>query len=299
MALEIWDALFSLDPSLDLIDALCVAMLIRIRTQLLNCDYSSAFQALLNYPAYALECSPMTLIKQAQDVLSLPNQMTLMNLVQENEEMLEIPSKLNSSTPPPHQNYSSSSSTFASSVPPSISHLTRGVYAQTLSAGFGRALHNVQRTVNAAYSAHASNNDANDGFPASIESVHRPMQSIREMGELEQVKQKNKMIGSSLVRVIDVLEKRWSDSHMTKKEKEESAAQEEIDFLLCLTTLKHSKDVLLGITPDYDASIMDGPKREKSKLIEVLKSDDQKARDFGQRFKQTVEVDPTLSPPHE
>lgn len=304
MALEIWDALFSLDPSLELIDALCVAMIIRIRTQLLNCDYSSAFQALLHYPTYALECSPMTLIRQAQDVQSLPNQMTLMNLIQENEEMLEIPlstSELSNSSTTSPQTYSTSS--FSASVPPSLSHLTRGVYAQTLSAGFGRALYNVQRTVNAAYTAHSSNHGANDGFPASIESIHRPMQSSREMGEIEELKQKNKVIGSSLVRVIDVLEKHWSDSHMTKKEEEQqqqqqqqdSTAQDEIDFLLCLTTLKHSKDVLLGITSDYDPSMMNGPNGgEKSKSIG--KSNDQKARDFGQRFKRTVEVDQQLHP---
>ncbi|PGH08390.1 hypothetical protein GX51_01216 [Blastomyces parvus] len=49
--LNIWDLLFAENMRLELIDEVCVAMLLRIRWQLLNADYSSALALLLRYPA--------------------------------------------------------------------------------------------------------------------------------------------------------------------------------------------------------------------------------------------------------
>lgn len=288
MALEIWDALFSFDPSLELIDAICVAMLIRIRTQLLESDYSSAIQALLNYPSYAVDCAPTTLITQAQQISASPNRLTLMSIMQENEEMLQIPTTVKSEEP-----LYNSTSSFSSSVPPSLSHLTRGVYAQTLSSGLGRALQNVHKTVNAAYMSHSASNGGSDGFPPLIESVHRaPLPSRDATAELQEIRQRDKLIGGSLVRVIEALEKHWSESVTAENDglKAEQAKSSDIDFLLCLTTLKHSRDVLMGHTHDFDSAIMDGPKIFQAEEAKEKKSvDDQKAKDFGQRFRRTVE----------
>jgi TBC1 domain family member 5 len=49
--LVLWDTIFAFDPSLDLIDLICVAMLLRVRWTLLEADYSGALQLLLKYPA--------------------------------------------------------------------------------------------------------------------------------------------------------------------------------------------------------------------------------------------------------
>ncbi|PGH33172.1 hypothetical protein GX50_04014 [[Emmonsia] crescens] len=48
--LNIWDLLFAENMRLELIDAVCVAMLLRIRWPLLYADYSSALGLLLRYP---------------------------------------------------------------------------------------------------------------------------------------------------------------------------------------------------------------------------------------------------------
>ncbi|PHH69769.1 hypothetical protein CDD82_7516 [Ophiocordyceps australis] len=48
--LLLWDCIFAVDPSLDLVDFICCAMLIRIRSQLLQADYSACLQLLLKYP---------------------------------------------------------------------------------------------------------------------------------------------------------------------------------------------------------------------------------------------------------
>jgi TBC1 domain family protein 5 len=45
-----WDALFAIDPSLELVDMISVTMLLRIRWQLVDADTNEAFSLLLRYP---------------------------------------------------------------------------------------------------------------------------------------------------------------------------------------------------------------------------------------------------------
>ncbi|KAF2789812.1 RabGAP/TBC [Melanomma pulvis-pyrius CBS 109.77] len=48
--LNMWDALFAIDPSLELVDMISIAMLLRIRWQLVASDTNEAFSLLLRYP---------------------------------------------------------------------------------------------------------------------------------------------------------------------------------------------------------------------------------------------------------
>ncbi|KAK2594117.1 hypothetical protein QQS21_008172 [Conoideocrella luteorostrata] len=63
--LVLWDTMFAVDPSLELIDLICVAMLIRIRWQLLEADYSVCLQLLLKYPGPEQPHGPHTFIDDA------------------------------------------------------------------------------------------------------------------------------------------------------------------------------------------------------------------------------------------
>ncbi|KAK1768622.1 RabGAP/TBC [Phialemonium atrogriseum] len=63
--LVLWDTLFAFDPSLSLIDLICVAMLIRIRWTLLEADYSVALQLLLKYPSPSQPHGPHTFVDDA------------------------------------------------------------------------------------------------------------------------------------------------------------------------------------------------------------------------------------------
>ncbi|OTB08631.1 hypothetical protein M426DRAFT_316640 [Hypoxylon sp. CI-4A] len=63
--LVLWDTLFSIDPSFKLIDLVCTAMLIRIRWDLLNADYTVALQLLLKYPPPQPPHGPHTFIDDA------------------------------------------------------------------------------------------------------------------------------------------------------------------------------------------------------------------------------------------
>ncbi|CCX05013.1 Similar to TBC1 domain family member 5; acc. no. Q92609 [Pyronema omphalodes CBS 100304] len=60
--LHVWDKIFSEDPDLQLVDLICVSMLLRIRWQLIEADYSTAMQLLLRYPSPPI---PVNLIEDA------------------------------------------------------------------------------------------------------------------------------------------------------------------------------------------------------------------------------------------
>ncbi|KAH6682054.1 rab-GTPase-TBC domain-containing protein [Halenospora varia] len=63
--LALWDTLLAEDPGLDLVDMVCVAMLLRIRWQLIDANYSVALMLLLKYPSPAAPYEPRTFVDDA------------------------------------------------------------------------------------------------------------------------------------------------------------------------------------------------------------------------------------------
>ncbi|KAK4044041.1 rab-GTPase-TBC domain-containing protein [Parachaetomium inaequale] len=63
--LTLWDTIFAYDSTLELIDLICVAMLLRIRWTLLEADYSVALQLMLKYPAPPPPHGPHTFVDDA------------------------------------------------------------------------------------------------------------------------------------------------------------------------------------------------------------------------------------------
>ncbi|KAL2164525.1 hypothetical protein VTH06DRAFT_3741 [Thermothelomyces fergusii] len=63
--LILWDTLFACDPTLELIDLICVAMLLRIRWTLLGADYSAVLQLMRKYPAPLPPHGPHTFVDDA------------------------------------------------------------------------------------------------------------------------------------------------------------------------------------------------------------------------------------------
>ncbi|KAH9222670.1 rab-GTPase-TBC domain-containing protein [Leptodontidium sp. 2 PMI_412] len=63
--LALWDTLLAEDPGLDLVDMVCVAMLLRIRWQLLEANYSFALMLLLKYPSPIAPNGPRTFVDDA------------------------------------------------------------------------------------------------------------------------------------------------------------------------------------------------------------------------------------------
>ncbi|KAI9862684.1 MAG: hypothetical protein M1813_004180 [Trichoglossum hirsutum] len=72
--LALWDSLFAEDPALELVDLICVSMLLRVRWQLMEADYSTALTLLLRYPSPGQPHGPSTFV---DDALFLRDNLTI------------------------------------------------------------------------------------------------------------------------------------------------------------------------------------------------------------------------------
>ncbi|KAF9005602.1 rab-GTPase-TBC domain-containing protein [Cyathus striatus] len=96
-AMKIWDGLFASDPTLELAQWICVAMLIRVRNFLIPGDYSTQLTTLLRYPSPPSECAmpegphhTSLLIRQALALQLSPTPATGTSLMLENRNLLNI-----------------------------------------------------------------------------------------------------------------------------------------------------------------------------------------------------------------
>nr|GAT47242.1 predicted protein [Mycena chlorophos] len=106
VAMKLWDGLFACDPSLQISQWICVAMLIRIRNELIPADYSMALTTLLRYPSHtAGEWAHHTslLLKQALELQMTPTVATGSTIMLENRNILNIPIEVPAPAPPPQR----------------------------------------------------------------------------------------------------------------------------------------------------------------------------------------------------
>ncbi|KAF8163255.1 rab-GTPase-TBC domain-containing protein [Crassisporium funariophilum] len=106
-ALRLWDGLFACDATLGLAQWICVAMLIRIRNELIPADYSGQLTTLLRYPTPTnmnrIDGAPhhtSLLLRQALALQLSPTPSTGASIVMENRTLLDIPLEVPSTTPP-------------------------------------------------------------------------------------------------------------------------------------------------------------------------------------------------------
>ena len=63
--LTIWDVIFAEDTNLDIVNDICLAMILRIRWQLIEADYNEALSLLLRYPEVEKDFTAQTLALDA------------------------------------------------------------------------------------------------------------------------------------------------------------------------------------------------------------------------------------------
>lgn len=134
-AMVLWDGLFACDPTFDLAQWVCVAMLLRIRNRrgvffiplllhlvksltiysiystVIPSDYSGQITYLLHYPATSPPSSSPTLdtsvnpanllLRQALTLQMSPNPATGVSVIYENRNLLDIPVDVPEPSPPP------------------------------------------------------------------------------------------------------------------------------------------------------------------------------------------------------
>ena len=312
LAIEVWESLFELDPTLFLVDHVCVALIIRIRDTLLASDNPTALRTLLNYPPGLVESgeSVRTLMDEARQA---HRRHTAVLSGREMPYTRKVPGSWNDGD---NTSRSGGTTPFGYTAP-ILTELTRGISAQSLGAGFNRAITNVQRTVNAAYQAHAAQNASNDGFPPSMNVIsgRREIAATIDQApkqQLDKLRNVNGQMGKTVNEIIDVLQKRWAEevereTKGNKKDVEPTAKEEQqLDLLVSLTALKHIRDVLTGQAVEFDPSVMQLGKEEMngksgSTNVEALKSASiptypptgtsikEKDRSFGARFQRSWE----------
>ncbi|KAI0747622.1 RabGAP/TBC [Daedaleopsis nitida] len=106
-AMVMWDGLFAVDPSFDLAQWICVAMLVRIRNKLIPADYSTQLTCLLRYPSDPLAAGGSQdsasvhhmslLLRQALMLQMSPTPTVGVSVIHENRNLLGIPTEV----PPP------------------------------------------------------------------------------------------------------------------------------------------------------------------------------------------------------
>ncbi|KIY69993.1 RabGAP/TBC [Cylindrobasidium torrendii FP15055 ss-10] len=109
-SMRLWDALFACDISFDLAPWIVVAMLIRIRNELIPADYTGQLTVLLRYPAPPHnQLAPARvhhgslLVRQALALQLSPTPATGVSLVNENWNLLNIPMEPPEPAPPPRR----------------------------------------------------------------------------------------------------------------------------------------------------------------------------------------------------
>jgi TBC1 domain family protein 5 len=63
--LTMWDVIFANDTSLEIVDHICIAMLLRIRWELVDADYNEALTLLLRYPPLPRDFAPQSFVLDA------------------------------------------------------------------------------------------------------------------------------------------------------------------------------------------------------------------------------------------
>ncbi|KAG1183615.1 hypothetical protein G6F36_008317 [Rhizopus arrhizus] len=80
--LKLWDAIFAQDPTFEIVEYVCVVMLLRMRDQLLQRDYAECLSMLMRPPQIS---KPATLVEQAKYLQDSLSQDAALHILQQND----------------------------------------------------------------------------------------------------------------------------------------------------------------------------------------------------------------------
>ncbi|KAK7043610.1 hypothetical protein VNI00_008221 [Paramarasmius palmivorus] len=282
-AMKLWDGLFACDPSFELAQWICVAMLIRIRNQLLSADYTGQLTVLLRYPTPASDDPGSIhhtnlLLRQALALQMSPTPATGSSLVLENRNILNIPVDIPEPAPvprrraPPAQTprspdgHSRQPSSPQMGIPELIA---RGLVERGESLGINKtlmsAVSELRRNIpELAASFVRTPNQQHSVFPLMDERSpeERPPWEPRSRSQMEReiegLRANNKRLGESLTWVVDTLlqdQSEASDPQALQHRKQGA-----------LETLSYIRDVLNGGIHDLDEDrLFDDSEKAKRK----------------------------------
>lgn len=305
-AMMLWDGLFATDPTMALSQWVCVAMLIRIRNELIPGDYSAQLTALLHYPPLPeskLDGAPnhaCLLLQQALSLQMAPTPSTGASLMMENRTLLNIPLELPTSTfqqstrRQADKSYPSSSSNVRSGVEsdhvpyhtrhtssPSLGipeMIARGLIERGESLGINKtlmsAVSEIRRNIPDLSTSLSRPPNQSASFPLEEDRpAERSTWDTRSRFETErgftQLQARDRRLGESLGWIVDALlqdESEARDVEQLKRQKREA-----------LETLSYVRDVLTNNIVSLDPDMLVGEeealkRRQRRKQDEDLRS---------------------------
>ncbi|RDB21320.1 TBC1 domain family member 5 [Hypsizygus marmoreus] len=294
-AMKLWDGLFACDPTFELAQWICVAMLIRIRNELIPADYSGQLTVLLRYPSPpqpSFKDGPhhtSLLLRQALALQMSPTPSTGASIVIENRNLLSIPVEVPTPPPAPAQRRAPGRSAVTlgrSTLPTSQAHarqasspqmglpemIARGLLERGESLGINKtlmsAVSEIRRNIpDLAASLVRSPNASSSTFPLMDERPpeERPPWEPRSRFEMEreisQLRLTNKRVGESLGWIVDVLlqdEIEVEDPQRLRKQKREA-----------LESLSYVRDILLGNVTEIEETRLVGEEESLRRARDV------------------------------
>lgn len=277
--LVLWDGLFAEDPSLRIVDYVCVAMMMRIRNQLLTSDDSDCLHLLMRYN---------TVPATAQDIAGILSNAVYLRDNFSTEGGHAILSKLaqEAGVPMPVMQMPSPSPSLRSDRPQVqtiesfVSDVARGVIDTTGALGINKAIlstvADIKRNMNHLQSSagivppmsprlRASNSHTPSHTPTFAPTP--PLSghgTTSEAAEICRLRDVNRQMGAMVGASVEIIEREIFGENAASKTTTSSESAEsnilpaqEVSILMALMGLKHVRDALKGVVEDFNPGLLD------------------------------------------
>lgn len=225
--LEVWDRIFAEDPSGNCVDFICVAMLLRTRWQLLECDNSEALRLLLHYPEPSASDPPPTFVDDALYLMNNRHSEAGYHVIEERTGRQPPKPK----TPPPSSTPQRPLSNFVtparfreqSSGLESLFHsAAREVYSRGEKLGVNQAVRDAVQEVRKNVQGHSRTDSVNPTKQDSGQVASNDHGALLQ--QIDALKERNKSLAKMLETAVSEL---WTQQKGSGMEK--TAAKQDID----------------------------------------------------------------------
>ncbi|GAM24557.1 hypothetical protein SAMD00019534_077320 [Acytostelium subglobosum LB1] len=203
--LTLWDAMFR--ESIDLLDHICVAMLLVVRDLLIGRDYSDCLQVLFNYPMTNDPTSLLfTAYSVAERIKTIKAENPTINFDYQSEK--ERPKPKPKARPHYNMNKKSATMTYSSSssAPGAAPSINNSTSQSSSSSSSSRAKMPAQKTT----TQPQNDTKAGGGFlytvASTVKMLVNELNDLDSAGEIEALKEKQMHLASRLERVVYILD---------------------------------------------------------------------------------------------
>ncbi|KAI9276340.1 rab-GTPase-TBC domain-containing protein, partial [Umbelopsis sp. AD052] len=277
--LELWDAIFAEDPSLNIVEYICLVLLLRIRDKMVDGEYAECLTLLMRYPPIK---EPVTCVEQAKYLRQNLTEEACLQILRQNDVKAGKPPR-ESIGPERPVDPRQRRANHASGLPSDgISKLTKDMMQNPQIREINRALVGVMGAVQKNMNTFGENvlgksgPDMNNAArpppkatpakakPPMAHRVNKPLPSNTQYNDLvDNLHEVNSEMGQLLAKCVNVLERELFPDIVDEEKASEGEPQEgpkppmkeEASVIMALVGIKHVRDVLLGKQRELDLSV--------------------------------------------